>query len=184
MYIHKIMIIILVYRIGPLCSTATCSYLCVVFVCVGVWVCVCVCVCVGGWVWVGVWVWVWVCGCGCGCGCGCVCVPHTYIQYIPMTLVGVALQSGEVLHGDGKEHITFIHSQHYSRENSTGHIIYCRNRFSCAYIHTTPYTRIQQINTAYICARGNYFHNTHVMLSVGLLTKQQTIYVHTYAMRL
>ena len=61
-----------------------------------------------------------------------VCVP--YIQYIPMTLVGVALQSGEVLHGDGKEYITFIHSQHYSRENSIVHFIYCRDRFSCVYV--------------------------------------------------
>ena len=74
----------------------------------------------------------------CACMCVCVCVPYIqYIQYIPMTLVGVALQSEEVLHGDGKEHITFIHSQHYSKENSNVHFTYCRDTFSIQYIYNT-----------------------------------------------
>ena len=64
--------------------------------------------------------------------CVYVCVP--YSTYVPSPLVGVALHSGEVLHGDGKEHITFIPSQHYSRENSIVHFIYCRDRFSCVYV--------------------------------------------------
>ena len=69
MYIHKIMILILVYRIGPLWSTDTCSYLCVhvrVTVCVHVCACACTCVCV--------------CmrTCVCVCVCECLCAYSTY----------------------------------------------------------------------------------------------------------
>ena len=74
------------------------------------------------------------------CACVCVCVCAMCVRrYIPVTLVGVALQSGEVLHGDGKEHNTFIHSQHYSRENTIVHCIIFTDRISCAYIYIYIY---------------------------------------------
>ena len=97
--------------------------------------------------------------------CMCVCVCHTYIQYIPVILVWVALQSGEVLHGDGKEHITFIHSQPYSRENSIVHFIYCRDRFSCVYMNTL-YIRIYSAAYIYIYIYIYIYTHHNLILSV------------------
>ena len=55
--------------------------------------------------------------CVCVCVCVCMCV-RSICMYIPMTLIGVVLQSGEVLHGDGKENIllgtTFIIMLHHA----------------------------------------------------------------------
>ena len=68
--------------------------------------------------------------CVCVCVCVSVCVPLV-CTYVPVPLV--ALQSGEVLHGDGKEHITFIHSTTAGR--TAMYTSYTAGIGSAVYVH-------------------------------------------------